>query len=224
MVFTAIFSPGEIAAAGVVLPLVDTLLVVLRLRIKRRRAEKLTLEDWFVLPALVLMIAMGVMTIVGVATHAEGYATPVSEPQQLEYEASMIQLIFWNTTWMQTLALGSLKLSFIFLYRRLFNVGGPRSTFNIASTASIAVIGVWTLTFFLGIMLFCPGHVSSFWSSIPEERQDCWDLTIFFYVLYWSDVATDLLVILLPVPSIMKLRMDVRRKFAVACIFLLGFL
>jgi hypothetical protein len=47
------FNPGEVAAAGVVFPLVGGILVALRIRIRLMKMKKLGIEDWLVFPALV---------------------------------------------------------------------------------------------------------------------------------------------------------------------------
>lgn len=49
----AVFEPGEVAAAAVVFPVIGAILVALRVSTRRKRAKKLGVEDWLVLPALV---------------------------------------------------------------------------------------------------------------------------------------------------------------------------
>lgn len=65
---------------------------------------------------------------------------------------------------MQPLALGAIKLGFVFFYRRIFNV--PSGCLNIigpTSMASIALILLWTFGFSLAGLLECPGHVDADW-------------------------------------------------------------
>lgn len=103
---------------------------------------------------------------------------------------------------MQPLALGCIKLSFIFFYRRIFNVGLTTSVFNIVSFASIALITIWMMGFFLAVMLICPGHVDQYWGPSSARAKYCWSTTKFLYALCWSDVGTDLIVLLMPLPSV----------------------
>ena len=103
---------------------------------------------------------------------------------------------------MQPLALGCIKLSFIFLYRRIFNVGTRNAVFNIVSLVSLVLMGVWMLGFFLAVLLICPGHVNAYWASPMVRAKYCWTTTKFLYALSWSDVGTDLIVLLMPVPSV----------------------
>jgi hypothetical protein len=53
MVIVFSFTPGEILAAAVLLPLVGGLLVALRIHTRLQQVKKLGVEDWLVLPALV---------------------------------------------------------------------------------------------------------------------------------------------------------------------------
>ena len=113
--------------------------------------------------------------------------------------------VFWNTQWMQPLALGCIKLSFIFFYRRIFNVGTNSAISNALSLASLVLIGVWMLGFFLGVLLICPGRIDAYCSLSTSNYEYCWDgelLALFWYTLYWSDIVTDVVVLLLPVPSV----------------------
>ena len=106
---------------------------------------------------------------------------------------------------MQPSALGCIKLSFIFFYRRIFIVGTNNAIFNIVSLASLILMGVWMLGFFLGTLLICPGHIDAYWSFSMPAYGYCWNyvqLLIFWSILYGSDVVTDVIVLLLPVPSV----------------------
>lgn len=140
---------------------------------------------------------------------------------------------------MQPLALGCIKLSFIFFYRRIFNVGKQKSVFNIVSIASIVLIIIWMFGFFLAVLLICPGHVDDYWGPSSVRAQHCWTTTKFLYAFSWSDVGTDLIVLLLPVPpvgvyesierksadpnfQVLHLHVPTHKKIAIVAIFGLG--
>ncbi|KAI4215366.1 MAG: hypothetical protein LQ351_002266 [Letrouitia transgressa] len=199
------FTPGEVGVAAVVFPVIGTVLVTIRTSVKRRNAKKLGIEDWLVFPAL-----------------AEGYVTPFTKGAHKEYTEIIVEQVFWNTEWMQPLALGCIKLSFIFFYRRIFNVGINTAVFNIVSLASLFLMAVWMLGFFLAVMLICPGHIDAYWALPTVRAKYCWTTTKFLYALSWSDVGTDLIVFLMPIPSVARLHMTSLKKIAVIAIFSLG--
>jgi hypothetical protein len=50
------FTPGEVAAAGVVFPFIGAILVALRTRARLRKLKKLAIEDYLVYVALVCIV------------------------------------------------------------------------------------------------------------------------------------------------------------------------
>ncbi|KAL8688492.1 MAG: hypothetical protein Q9218_005611 [Villophora microphyllina] len=70
------------------------------------------------------------------------------------------------------LALGSVKLSFIFFYRRLF-VTARRTAFDWAVNIAIGVIVLWSVSLFFGFLFACGTHVSAAWGSVKDEEDFC---------------------------------------------------
>lgn len=103
---------------------------------------------------------------------------------------------------MQALALGCIKLSFVFFYRRIFNIRGHGTLFNIISMSFIALISVWMVGFFFAMLFICPGHPAAYWASTKADARYCWDTTNFLLAYCFSDLITDLCVLLLPIPSV----------------------
>jgi hypothetical protein len=94
------------------------------------------------------------------------------------------------------------KLSFLFLYYRLFTQANhPYHAFNVILYIMMAICTVWAIGFFLGAMLTCPGHVSAYWTSIDRKKY-CFNTKPYLYALAWSDVGTDAIIILLPIPLV----------------------
>ncbi|KAF4630771.1 hypothetical protein G7Y89_g7365 [Cudoniella acicularis] len=216
------FTPGTVAAAAVVFPVLGILLVSLRIRTRIHRVKRLGIEDWLVIPAVLFATGMGLATLIGIAKKTVSYNTPAQKGAYQTYTQETVSEIFWFVEWMQPLALGCIKLSFIFFYRRIFNVGKHASSFNILSYAALGLMVVWMLGLFLAVVLICPGHPDAYWGPSAGRAEYCWTTTKFLYALSWSDVGTDLIIILMPIPPIMKLHVTPRKKFAFFAIFGLG--
>lgn len=101
---------------------------------------------------------------------------------------------------MQSLQLGLVKLSFIFLFRRIFLVD-RFSTFGIASLVMITFIILWTASFFLGTLFGCGRRFSAWWSE-PLHTQTCIDIPTFSYAYALSDFIMDLMIVAMPVPIV----------------------
>jgi hypothetical protein len=55
-------------------------------------------------------------------------------------------------------------------------------------------------------MLICPGLVAAYWDVDSVREKYCWSPTKFLYAMCWSDVGADLIVLLMPIPSVMLKR------------------
>ncbi|KAF2228459.1 hypothetical protein EV356DRAFT_581583 [Viridothelium virens] len=211
-------TPALVDSAGAVFPIVCAVLVCLRFYCRRGAECGPGIEDWLVLPALALNFGMGIAVIIASARN-----TVVSPSVDGEPPERLISKVFWFVAWMQTLALGCVKLSFLFFYRRIFNHKGHGHSFNIVTLVLIVIVTIWSVGFFLGFILICPGHIPAYWDEATRQEL-CWDTKNFLFAYTWSDVGTDLIIILMPIPMILTLHMQPSRKLAVAAVFAMGVL
>ncbi|KAL8644590.1 MAG: hypothetical protein Q9210_007177 [Variospora velana] len=85
----------------------------------------------------------------------------------------------------------------------------------------IGIDFVWTVTFFFCNLLQCyPIYVN--WTGVGNSIGKCIDVNRVIMAQCWTDVATNVVILALPMPSIWAMQMSVRRKLAVCGIFLLG--
>ncbi|KAL8724599.1 MAG: hypothetical protein Q9166_007856 [cf. Caloplaca sp. 2 TL-2023] len=138
---------------------------------------------------------MGASLIAGVRLHALGYPTPITgnpdDPlvtlTQTNSAITTTTQIEWAFQMMQMLALGCVKLSFLFFYRRVF-ITGVSTWFSKATTGLIIIVLVWTVAFFFALLFACKGNWSAWWGSVM-------DLSTKFSLtanLYWSMVESGL--------------------------------
>lgn len=66
----------------------------------------------------------------------------------------------------------------------------------------IVLTSIWMIGFFVAMFLQCPGHLAAYWSYPEVSLRYCWDTTNFLLTYCFSDVVTDLYVLLLPIPSV----------------------
>lgn len=127
-------------------------------------------------------------------------------------------------------ASGFAKLSTLHLYYRMFEQA-IRKYILLLDT----LVTVWTLAFvFLFIFRCLP--ITDLWPLAPIitgsvveppgpgslKQTRCINPVIIANAMGWSDVATDTIILGLPIPFIWGLQMPKRRKFAILIIFLLG--
>ena len=144
---------------------------------------------------------------------------------------------------MMALVYGCVKLSVLFFYRRLF-VTSRGSVFDTITKVAIVIAIAWTITFFFADFLSCGAHPSAEWGNILSLEKYCPHSFQTGMAFLSSDFATDVLILVLPMPivsfvpithcrhfeilagtnfhEIWKLHMQVMKKIAVTVILLLG--
>jgi len=218
------YSPALVISAGAIFPPVTGLFVALRLYTRRTQGIKIGPDDWLLVPAWLLIVGMCAAIIAGAALGGLGTLTPkVVDSLGSSYAKRITREVLWATELMQILSLGCVKLSFLFFYRRIFNTGHGKTIFNYFNLTMIAIIIMWTLGFFFGYLFECG---TNFWAyyggSQAYEVANCVKTTILNNAFAISDMLTDLIIIVTPIPFVVKLQMTAGRKLAVIGVFLLG--
>lgn len=223
----AIETPSPLSAivASAILSAICVAVTVLRFWARRLQKAKLMLDDWLTLPALLLAVGMGAAMITGVRRKAFAYPTPFIDPAHPPASSDnpivLSAQLEWAILLMQIPHLGFVKLSFVFLFRRIFLIGGS-STFRIASLAMIILIILWTVSFFLITLFACRGNFSALWTSVETLLTMCIATLPAGLGFSLSDFIMDLMIMAIPVPMVWRLKMSNNRKIAVTAVFALG--
>ncbi|KAI9674032.1 MAG: hypothetical protein M1829_003875 [Trizodia sp. TS-e1964] len=113
-------------------------------------------------------------------------------------------------------AMGFTKISVLLFYRRIFTVGSTFKYFLWATT--FFVVGILVsgeLSLFLG----CQPISHRFDSNYPRV---CINLTAHIDAMSYLDIAADIILVILPLPLILKLKLSKRDKAALIAIFTTG--
>ncbi|CAH0044707.1 unnamed protein product [Clonostachys solani] len=168
---------GHALAAAIVLGLVDIIAVASRLHGRRQHKQKLMMDDWLILPALVFTVGIAVIIVFGVSREAFGSPTKIPP----DYEGNLLELKTDQLSTSMTLqytystvivaALGCTKASFLCFYRRIFAVNKSSRT-NIVLLTMLGFVALWTVAFCLTCVFQCR---LNFWairgSSMDLETQ-----------------------------------------------------
>ena len=99
---------------------------------------------------------------------------------------------------MQVIILGTIKLSVISFYRRIFR----GRTFDYYSKGMIVIAIVWTIAFFFGSVFECGVHFEYVWSTLLNLVTHCLDEEKYFKAYAISDVILDALILAMPIPMV----------------------
>ncbi|KAI8669984.1 hypothetical protein NCS56_00802200 [Fusarium sp. Ph1] len=195
----------------VMLLIITTVVVVLRLWTRYAILNQLGADDFLALISLLVVIGCGIAIILETRYGLGKHVSP-----DILKTAPLYLKHFYVAVVLYSASLLFIKLTFLLHYYRLLAIQGMKKVYQ----AAIAIVGSWALSqVLLGIFVCQPIH--GFWDKtvdakcIPNQPQ--------WYINAAGNIATDVMVFLLPVPVIRSLRLPRTQKFILAGIFSLGF-
>jgi hypothetical protein len=99
---------------------------------------------------------------------------------------------------LQPFALGCIKLSALFFYRRIF----MGKAFDIISWMTIAFVAAWMGFFGFALFFDCGTNIAANWGSLAEISEKCWFGFLPTIVYTILDACFDLFIVLLPIPFV----------------------
>ncbi|CAI6312954.1 unnamed protein product [Periconia digitata] len=234
-------TPDAAAFIGITTTLTAASLVVVALRFYNRLRVKqaIFIDDWLMVPCIVMIIGLLAIVGHGVATQALGYPSPLMQLQtqglkprgsdrsaiaQIVDLLSLTAKLEYSFICIVVPLLGLIKISVLAFYRRLFVIekSNARDARNLIVTISMVFVALWAITFDLAFIWMCKGDFNAAFGPPAEVAEKCIDAPLLAYIFSISDFITDALIILIPIPFVWKLQLSVQKKLAVTSIFLLG--
>ncbi|KAF2445758.1 hypothetical protein P171DRAFT_520501 [Karstenula rhodostoma CBS 690.94] len=119
------------------------------------------------------------------------------------------------------ITIGFTKLTFLFFFLYIFPTTGVRTTVFILMGITV----LHSLGFELALIFSCL-PIKAVWTGwMREEPFDyCMNQNAFIYAAAGTNIAIDLGILAVPIPQLLKLKLSLRRKFFLICIFSVGFL
>ncbi|PLB43139.1 integral membrane protein [Aspergillus steynii IBT 23096] len=209
---TSYLSPGGVKglSISVVFTTLATCFVLARLYTRTRLMNRMESNDWMIVIALVLsFVFMGLFIVEalnGVGMHAVDIPPPVMLKQM---KAFWVTIPFYNA------ALLCAKASILMQYFRVF----PTRRMRCISWIMIAVLATYGTWAVLSAFLNCI-PVAKFWD--PTLPGYCLSMKGLWFSNASMHIATDLAILLIPLPVLSALDLPRRQKIALMSIFALG--
>ncbi|KAJ0124360.1 hypothetical protein J7T55_005698 [Diaporthe amygdali] len=188
----------------------STLFVILRFigRFLQHRTWRPALNDWLVLAAWVFFIISDVCFAMLTPYGGGRHVIYITNPYMLQV-FSILSEGFYG------LSMGSLKLSLLSLYAAIF----PQKNFRyLLWGVAVFIIG-WSLTTFFGSILQCVPVEKAYIASLSGYCISYPKLSLTITV---CNVITDFVIILLPIPLVLKLNTTQKKKLAIIATFTAG--
>lgn len=208
-----------VLSAAIIFSIVSATAVFLRVLARRISSRSLNLSDYCAIIAAASTISLEAISIAAVVHGglAYGHAADIVTQFGSAPVVTLLRLIIpLQLQW--ALSLGFSKTSIMLLYSQLFK---SEHYIRIAARAVIAINVAWAFGTILARCLICQPF-SMNWETVPDGH--CGDQILLFTITGAINLATDVAVILLPLPALYKLRMGIYKKLLLVAAFSLGFL
>ncbi|PVI04707.1 hypothetical protein DM02DRAFT_555946 [Periconia macrospinosa] len=171
------------------------------------------LDDGCVVAALTLAIPMAVLEFL-MSNLGFGKDIWTIEPENI-YE---IVKFTWLTEIFWFAAVGLTKLSFLFMYLRVF----PRQKLRKLIYVALAIGMLETLIFTVTVCVNCL-PVTYIWESWDGQHSGkCIDLNAFVWSHAIIDIVFDIFIFAIPIPELIKLNMSLRKRIMIVAMFSVG--
>ncbi|KAH8777863.1 hypothetical protein F5883DRAFT_711103 [Diaporthe sp. PMI_573] len=202
--------------AGVVVAVVSTLIpltalvVALRFYARHRLDNWIGVDDWGVLIAFVFTVAKGIaiclMAQVGLGQHLWNLS---------DFQIEQYFKRFYFAIILYYSALGSIKISLLLQYRRIFG-SKLRPVINIA----LLIIGSWSVGLVM-LSIFTCHPIEGYWKK--DTNATCIP-TFQWYIHSAGNILSDIVILTLPIPLLWSMKVSTRQRLLLVLVFSLGFL
>ncbi|KAH7250987.1 hypothetical protein BKA59DRAFT_491589 [Fusarium tricinctum] len=191
--------------------------VGLRFYVRNMKSANIETDDWAVLLSLFCSGATVAMTILAGAHGSGAHVWSISLPTLVN-----VFKIVYAEPFVYALAVTSVKISILLLYRRLFPLGIDKNrVYTLMFWAAAFLTSVYPFILWI-TMAFACRPVSHFWNQYLGASGKCIDVKLFFLVLGIMNMMNDIIILTVPIPRIWTLKMNNKTKVSVICIMLLG--
>lgn len=208
---------GSVTAIGIIFPVLVIISLAIRAYGWRRYSRNVEIDDLFIIPAAFLTIAAGVAMVIGAQMNIiGGHSIPGITPTE-QHELGKFEYAFWIG---HVLTIGFIKLTLLFLFRRIFKGRAFRTPFDYVNWTLIILVTMWTLVFLFFEIFACGSNPAVSWSSLTSLRTRCVNTfamqtgcAVFSWVL-------DLAILIEPICMVGTLNMSIWKKLQVSLVFL----
>ncbi|KAF2193131.1 hypothetical protein K469DRAFT_693184 [Zopfia rhizophila CBS 207.26] len=213
-------NPAGLIAGTVIMELFAATCIGLRFYSRRWKRCPILVTDWLILVAFVFGTGLTVMEIYGVAVKALGHPlnATIEDPRAVNGRLNKAKHLELAYLLIGVFTLGLIKLSVCFLYWHLF----AKVVFRRFLMVWIIVIIGWMTSFVLAGLLECGSHLKSIFGTPAAYLHHCGSAIPSGWAMVGSDIATDFITLIIPIPVIWSLQLPTNRKILVLLSFLIG--
>ncbi|KAI1326099.1 hypothetical protein F5Y16DRAFT_237452 [Xylariaceae sp. FL0255] len=194
--------------------------VALRFLTRKWKEQPVIASDWLALVGFVFGTGLFIVEVYAIAAHLLGYTIggTLEEEATVSERLNHAKYVEFSFLLFGTLGVGFVKLSTCFLYLHLFG----KLRFRPFLIFWTIIITLWTLTFFIFLFAECGLHYEALYQATAEYDKYCKSAIPSGWIQAGTDVGTDLVTLLIPIPVVLGLRMSKGLKVLTLLIFAIG--
>ncbi|KAF2439608.1 hypothetical protein P171DRAFT_422241 [Karstenula rhodostoma CBS 690.94] len=205
------------------LPALSTIAVGARLYVRNLKKQKFSVDDGTALAGLIGLWGVAGVILDGTRRGLFGGNSnldPVTGALLRSWREGPNVKYSWIVPIITVVALAPIKLSVIFLYRRVFHIS---RFFHYYSIFLCVVLVAWAIAFMFASIFQCGTRSWAYWTTVQTIRQFCGDTGGANVALCFSDLFIDILILIAPLVMIWKMNFSMWRKMQIVAVFALGF-
>ncbi|KAL2132730.1 hypothetical protein VTI74DRAFT_3440 [Chaetomium olivicolor] len=186
-------------------------LMALRIWARLRRGGKLGADDWTTLAALIFALLTSAFLVASCRYGMGRHWATIEGHDRFETNK-----YFFMAQVTYKAAINLVKCSILLLYLRLFNIV---RWFRYSCWTLLAAVGMYCTGSILVTIFQCRPMIRAFDKDTPGT---CIDTAKFWFANAGFSIATDLIILVLPMPLVWKLGVPIAQKIAVMAVFAIG--
>ncbi|PGH18063.1 hypothetical protein AJ79_00690 [Helicocarpus griseus UAMH5409] len=200
---------------GIVFLAISVIVVTLRLFVRIHMKRSAGYDDWLMLATMPFIVAVTVSTILG--TH---YGWGVHIWDNKPEWSSPSRLTSWLSQLFFIIIMTLVKLSILSSYIRISSTQSKRrNNFNRLSWLMCFFVLAWGIAFLIAVCTAC-SPLDHYWVALTEET--CQNESARLMGATISNIITDLIVLVLPIPTFWSLRLPIRERLVLIAMMSLG--
>ncbi|KAH9885950.1 hypothetical protein F4778DRAFT_759801 [Xylariomycetidae sp. FL2044] len=204
-------APGgtSIVVLVVVLVIITSLWTVLRVWSRRLMRVKLSAEDWFHIASLIIFYGLAAASILTATIGGAGHHVAALQP----FHIVRFSKIIFAIEFLYAFSVGFAKISITLMLMRIF----INRHVKIAGICIIVLSVAWMLHPILTGLLQCKPIEANWNPATPGA--ECGNQYIGFGVVAGVDLINELALLILPIPSLLRIHLNRRYKIALIAVF-----
>ncbi|PGH31333.1 hypothetical protein GX50_05872 [[Emmonsia] crescens] len=209
----------SVLGVAIAFSIIPVLAVALRILARHIASRRLDASDYCIIAACIFSVALESVSITGVIQCGIGYGHTIQVVQEygLEPITKLLKLLI-PLQFLWVLSLSFCKVSILLLYSRVF----PVAPVIWVGRGAMIFIAAWAIATIVAGCAICRPFAFNWDQTIPGGK--CGDQVLSFTITGVFNLVTDVLVLCLPLPYLVKLQMRLYKKVVLVGVFSIGLL